>query len=211
MHSKQAQAPLHSDLLATPSRRNKRPYVIAPRHRSVLDRTCPADTLSTAQSEKAATLRANQAGTRLLFGDSGFAVNKSGGHLPFLMKAKGGHGHLIVLRNGFGWLVRKLCAVCNKVLTITVVSDSAFLIPNQCRKTANLRCHEQKAVSYFRDFRQHPHFFRAGRRCTQMSSTVIFYPPPRPLEMNQTSLRCPQQRIVLALSLTGSGRAVLSM
>ena len=103
MHSKQAQAPLHSDLLATASRRKYKTVCDrAEAQVSVLDRTYPADTLSTAQSKKAATLRANQAGTRLLFGDSGFAVNKSGVHLPFLMKAKGGYGHLIVLRNGFG-------------------------------------------------------------------------------------------------------------
>ncbi len=85
-----------------------------------------------------------------------------------------------------------------------MASDSPFPIPNQCRKTANLRGHEQKAVSYIRDHRQHPHFSRAGRRCTRMSGTNL-YLHPRPLEVNSTSLRRPRQRIVLTPSLTGSG------
>ncbi|KAI0278233.1 hypothetical protein BGY98DRAFT_1176702 [Russula aff. rugulosa BPL654] len=99
LHSKQAQAPLHSGLLATSSRRNPRPFVID-LHRAE------------AQPEKTGTLRANQAGTQLLCDDSGFAVNKAGVHLPFLMQAR---ADMVLSYSGtnLDWLVREQCAVCN--------------------------------------------------------------------------------------------------
>lgn len=56
-------------------------------------------TVSTVQSEKTATLRANQAGTWI-------RSQQNAPSVPYASKS--GYNHLIVLRNGFG-LVRKQC------------------------------------------------------------------------------------------------------
>jgi hypothetical protein len=57
------------------------------------------------QSEKAATLRANQAGTQLLCDDSGFAMDKAGSHLPSLMQARADMATLSCSGTDLDWLV----------------------------------------------------------------------------------------------------------
>jgi hypothetical protein len=117
VHSKQAQAPLHSDLLATSSRRNPRPYVIDLHRAEAQVRFGPH--LPRGHFKHCAVREdyfARQSGrhTASVCDDSGFAVNKAGVHLPFLMQARADMATLSCPGTDLNWLVREQCAVCNK-------------------------------------------------------------------------------------------------